>query len=428
MGKILVAHAYTQHSFRVVSALKKQDRLFKYATSVYNKKNSFWFKLTTFFLSESNKKRALKKKCESINDDEVVTFCTLLGLIALLLIRIDKSHKIWEKYTYFFSRIFQKKLANYILKHKDEIDAVISYDLHSYYLFDILERKAPHIIRIMDNAHPCRYYLNKVYNEIESGPFYKTLTTEANGFVINKSVAKHWGDELLKAQYHIVASSFSKKAALYDGVKEENIYVVPYGANKSVFKKNPNKNYNGILKVLFVGSIHQRKGIYNLLEAAKNINKNEHRVDFNLVGVGFAGYPDLYNPYRKYVNYLGYVSFEKLVDLYANSHIFIFPTLGEGYGLVLLEAMSAGLPILASPNCGAADIIVENENGMLLKPGETSDIIDKINYIDSNRELLKKMSENAEKSTKCYTWERYEIQLLSAIEDIYNKHKNINYE
>ena len=419
MGKVLVAHAYTQHSFRVVTALKKHDMLFKYVTSVYNKDNSFLYRLITIFLSKSNKNRALKKKCSAISDNEVITMCSLLGLIALLLIRIDM--KIWEKYTHFFSKVFQKKLARYIIKHQSEIDMVISYDLHSYYLFEEIKRKAPQIICVMDNAHPCRYYLHKVYNDIDSGPFYKTLGLEANGYIVNKDVAKHWGEELLKAQYHIVASSFSKKAAMYGGVPEDNIYVVPYGANKSIFTKNPNKNYNGTLKVLFVGSIHQRKGIYNILEAAKILNETGKKVEFNLVGVGYANYPELYDPYKKYVNFCGYVSLEELVDLYANSHLFVFPTLGEGYGLVLLEAMSAGLPILATPNCGAADIIIENYNGILLQPGITNDLVNKINSLDMNRDRLKLLSLNAETSTCSFTWERYESLLIDAINDIFIK-------
>lgn len=408
--KILVAHPGRQHSFRVVTALQHNGMLDSYVTTVYDKDSSLLMRITKKFIRGDELKRAEKRKCPDVADENVIQFCEFGGLFFLLLLRIDKKQVKMRKFNHDLSIRFQKKLAKYIIKNN--IKYVISYDTNSSVLFDILKKKAPEVIRIIDDAHPCRNYLYKIYNDRleSSGPFVKTY--EACGYLLDKDNADSYGTEAKKADIHIVASTFSKQAALYNGIPEDHIVVAPYGVDNKAF--HPwEKDYHHGLKVLFVGEINQRKGIYQILEAAKELH--QYGVEFNLIGTGKDLAPELYAPYEKYVNFLGRVSFEKLQEMYGTSHIFVFPSMGEGFGLVIPEALSSGLPVIASKNCSGPDVIQDGYNGFVIDAGSTEQLIEKIRWFMDHIERIPLMQENAILSVKNMTWTKYEETLVTQL-------------
>lgn len=293
---------------------------------------------------------------------------------------------------------------------------VISYDTNSTVLFSILKEKAPYVIRVMDNAHPNRHYLYHSYHEHWNcvGQFDGTL--KACGYLTNLERAKAFGAEPKLAHYHIVASSYSQKALEFDGIKGDTIFKIPYGVDKNKFVES-NRCYDAShLNVLFMGEVNQRKGIRQLLEAAKEINSKD--VVFNIVGPGTDHCASLYESYKSYVNLLGYVSFEELLNQLRINHVFVFPTMGEGFGLVLLEAMAAGLVPITTRNCGGADIVEDGVNGFLIEVGDTAAIVEKILWCKSHPEELKIMSQRAIETARHLTWEKYEKGIVSAISSI----------
>ncbi len=410
--KILVAHPGRQHSFRVATALQHYAMLDKYVTTVYDKDSSFLMKITKRIIHGDELKRAEKRKCPDVTDDRVVQLCELCGLLVLASIRLDKSEKIYRMLSLRVSKLFQRKLAKYIIKNN--IQYVISYDTNSNVLFDILKEKAPNVIRIIDNAHPCRNYLYKVYNDKldSSGPFVKTYG--ACGYLLDKENADTFGVEAKKADIHIVASNFSKQAAMFNGIPEDHIIVAPYGVDNKAF--HPwKKDYSHGLKVLFVGEINQRKGIYQILEAAKELQPEG--VEFNLIGTGMELAPELYKPYEQCANFLGRVSFEKLQEMYGTSHIFVFPSMGEGFGLVIPEALSSGLPVIASKNCAGPDVIKDGYNGFVIEAGDAGQLVDRIRWFMNHMDQLPTMQENAIQSVKTMTWTAYEEKLTTQIKE-----------
>lgn len=416
--KVLLTHPGTQHSFRVATALKKHGMLYKYVTTVYDKKDSITMKIVKMFLNKNNLSRANRRKCAAIEDSDVLQFCEFYALLSLLLVRIDHSRKIYNWWEKLYSAIYQKKLAKYIIKHQNEIDMVISFDLHSSVLFPILKKRVPRIKLVMDNAHPARNYLYEVYKGIESGPFYKTYAQEGGGFLVDKKVAEKYGDEIKMADYHIAASSFSIKALKFNHIDDNKILYVPYGVTIGNNTINKKKNPHRGLNVLFVGEVNQRKGIYQVLEAAKQLKEKD--IKFDIVGRGGDVCSYLYKPYIDYVTFHGHVSYEKLQELFSQADVFLFPTLGEGFGLVLLEALSKGVPLIASTNCAGPDLIIEGKNGFLITPGHVEEIVDKLNYLLNNPEILPVMSEYAIKSVSKFTWENYENNLCQSIIKIMN--------
>lgn len=415
-SKIVVAHPEQQHSFRVAEALRKEGLLYKYITTVYNKDDSFLMRLAKLFLNKDNLRRANKRRMANLSDTDVIQFCEFGGFLFLLLLRIDKKRKFAPRVQKHVSERFQKKVARFIIDNK--VGVVISYDLHSDVLFQILMKEAPSVIRIIDDAHPNRNCLYEIYKQFEeqSGEFKKTHNG-MESWLLDKDLADSYGHESRMADLHIVASSFSKSTVKYNGFCDEQIIVAPYGVNGTTFKPGV-KDYEKGLKVLFVGSINQRKGISQILEAAKALDGEE--VSIVLVGSGRQSYPELYKPYEQYVTFKDWVPFEELTELYATSHVFIFPSMGEGFGLVLLEALSAGLPLISSRNCGGPDFVEEGYNGFLIDAGDAKQLEDRIRWLSEHMEVLPQMQTNAIESARKMTWERYESILTSCLKEKIN--------
>jgi glycosyltransferase involved in cell wall biosynthesis len=417
--KVIIAHPGRQHSFRLASALKKHGHLFRYISTVYNKDSSLLMKIGKLVLNNDNLRRLRNRKNNDLLDQEVVQFNELYGLFLLLILRLDSKKRLFNSLNNHLSKLFGKKVANYAIKNN--VDAVVCYDgsFCALTCFNILKEKAPHILRIIDHAHPPRNFLYDVYKNLESSSKEFTLTYENCEYLTSESRIKKDAAEIDSAQKHIVASSFSMKALYYNNVNPLNIFKVPYGVNHDVFKSiKLNHEINKKINILFIGEINQRKGIKQILEAAKILS--DKNFEFNLIGMGMNNHLELYEPYKKYVNFLGLVSFETLLGQLKSSDVFIFPSLGEGFGLVLLEALSSGLPVICSRNCAGPDLIEDGKNGFLIDAGDTSVLVDKILWFDSNRDKLPEMRQYARKSSLKYTWETYEKNVVSGIEMFLN--------
>ena len=417
--KVIVAHPGRQHSYRLSSALKKHGNLFKYITTVYNKESSLLMTMAKLILKNDNLSRLRKRKNNDLLDQDVVQFNEIHGLILLLILRLDSKKYLFNSLNDFFSKLFAKKVANYAIKNN--VDAVICYDgsFCALICFNILKEKAPHILRIIDHAHPPRNFLHEVYKNLEKSSEEFTLTYENCKYLTSETRIISDAAEIKSAQKHIVASDFSVKALYHNNINSRDICKVPYGVNHDVFQQIKSKHdINNKIKILFIGEINQRKGIKQILEAAKILS--DQNFEFNLIGMGMSNYPELYKPYKEYVNFLGLVSFETLLGQLKSSDVFIFPSLGEGFGLVLLEALSSGLPVICSRNCAGPDLIEDGKNGFLIDAGDTIALVDKLLWFESNRDKLPEMSQYARKSSSKYTWGIYEKNVVSGIEMFLN--------
>lgn len=416
MKKVIVAHPGKQHSFRLATALKKEDILFKYITTVYDKESSWMMRLTKKIINKDNLKRANNRKCEALNDKDVVQFCEILGLLTLVAIRIDKSRRLYTLLNNFVSKKFGKKVAKYAIKNK--VDAVIMYDTNSNEAFKYLKKKAPHIKRIMDVSAANRIYMKNIYEEDmdRCNKFSHMLYSERR-FLWNKKILNNLKSEINLTQFFIVPSKFVKESLEYSGINSKNIYICPYGAN---IKKQSNnvslKNREDKkLNCIYIGNVTQMKGIYYLLEAIKHFDND--KVSLKLIGK-YNNKNNLFSEYMDRCEFVGVVTHDKVAEYCEEADIMILPSLGEGFSLSILEALGCGLPVICTTNSGADDAIKNGYNGFIIPIGSIEEIVDKIQWFLDNKNDIKKMSNNALKSVENYTWERYEININNILKHI----------
>ena len=162
--------------------------------------------------------------------------------------------------------------------------------------------------------------------------------------------------------------------------------------------------------------MNQRNGIYQICEAAKKLNNPN--IEFNIIGAGYEAQKELLAPYEKYVTFHGQQYFERLQNHLKHNHVFLFPSMGDGFGLVLLEAMAAGLPVIASYNSAGPDLVTEGVNGFLINACDEEALIDKIQWCMDNQDKLSVMGAKAIETARQYTWKRYEKGIANTVCEI----------
>src|SRR5680860_809028 len=116
------------------------------------------------------------------------------------------------------------------------------------------------------------------------------------------------------------------------------------------------------------------------------------------------------SPFSQDIVFLGGVSDEELHNLYQNAHIFILPSLYEGFGLPVLEAMSHGIPSIVSNNSSLAEIT--GESALLVNPSDANDIEEKISLFLNSKNLRQQYSEKGTKQAQNFTWQKSAQQTL----------------
>ncbi|MDC0302593.1 glycosyltransferase family 4 protein [bacterium] len=177
-----------------------------------------------------------------------------------------------------------------------------------------------------------------------------------------------WREEVELADRIIVNSEWSRECLLKEGVGAEKLEVIPlvYQGQKPVLSGSPKAaeilmNQEQPFRLLFLGQVNLRKGMGRLLEAMRLLKDSP--VELVLVGpseIASSEWNDLPR-----VVWTGPVPRSEVVHYYQEAHAFILPTLSDGYAITQLEALSQGLPTLASANCGSA--VTDGVNGRIFE-------------------------------------------------------------
>lgn len=414
--KILVVHPGKQHSYRLASALKKGGLLYKYITTIYNKEGSIFNKIIKIFLSEDNKKRLESRKNKDLIDNEVLELCKYGGLIETLLYRIDKNKRIYNKIHDYNADRFGLKVAKYAIKNN--IDIVIAYDTNALVCFEYLKNNSPSIIKVLDVSIIARPYMKEIY-EKECKKTKTNYLYNSNLYLWNKYKMSRLQKEIDNSDYFLAASNVVRDSLIYSGVKKEQVKLVPYGANViSNLKKS--KLIQKEIRFLFVGQVVYRKGISYLLECMEELENSK------LTIVGNCSNEEYILKYKNYKNikFTGLVTFDKMKKIYETNDVFIIPSFAEGMAQVGIEAMACGLPVICTYNSGISDLIIEGENGFVVKAGNKEELLEKMKWFIKNNEKIIEMGEKAKEISKKYTWKEYEKNIINCFLEILKSEKN----
>jgi glycosyltransferase involved in cell wall biosynthesis len=219
-------------------------------------------------------------------------------------------------------------------------------------------------------------------------------------------------EELELAEVVLCPSQFVA-GSLPETARNKKVVVAPFGSPPaSPAKSTADFNTNRKLRVLFAGSMTQRKGLGDLFSAMRLLKRN----DVELVVMGSPQAPMKF--YRKELADFIYEPprpHARVLELMRTCDVFCLPSIVEGRALVMQEAMSQGLPLIITPNTGGEDLIEGGVTGFLAPIRQPDYIAEKIAWFADNPAALPEMSRAAQAKAAGLTWEKYGQTIINAV-------------
>ncbi len=184
-------------------------------------------------------------------------------------------------------------------------------------------------------------------------------------------------EEYALADWHCVASSVVREQLIGLGIDARRIWQAPYGADHRVFHPD-GANTPEEFRITFAGQVVLRKGLRTLLEALTLAAQPDWRVDF-YGGVAGESRQDL-DAYRGAtpLHFHGPVTQDSLAAAFRSSSVLVLPSLEEGFGLVIPQALNCGLPAIVSDRVGGKDFVRHRANGSVVRVGDAAALAEEL--------------------------------------------------
>ncbi len=298
-------------------------------------------------------------------------------------------------------------------------DATMFYGWTHHALWSLRKAKRLDMITILEraNSHPL------TYTRLLAAEYKKHgMNTRAYHPWIFKKHLK----EIETTEYIAVTSQFTKQSLLENGIDEHRILLTPLGVDSHHFvpagskeKVSPEKTIadEDTFRVVYVGQLCLRKGVQYLLEAW-------NRLQLKQAELLLAG--DLVDDLREIlqdhlyrsntINVLDHTS--DPLAVYQEASVCILPTLEDGFGLVVLEAMACGIPVIITEHTGAKDCVRPDLDGFVIPPYSADAIADTLLYGYHHRPRLEEMGRNARQQAEQFPWTRYQNGITAHLKRI----------
>ncbi|MGZ9158271.1 MAG: glycosyltransferase family 4 protein, partial [Nitrospira sp.] len=224
-------------------------------------------------------------------------------------------------------------------------------------------------------------------------------------------------EEIALADHIVVASAFTRKSLTDHFGDGLSIDVTPYGAPPPAISRPSMRLPGEPLRVFYAGHLRQRKGIAYLFDA---LQLADFPWELTLAGPKPAetcpALERALNDSR--CRWLGAIPHVTLLEEMTRAHVFVFPSLIEGFGLVILEAMAAGLPVIATPHTAGPDCIDEGVDGFIVPIRDAEAIACRLAVLHDDEDRRFAMASAALAKAGRLTWARYEEQIAALVRKV----------
>ncbi|MEW6608544.1 MAG: glycosyltransferase family 1 protein [bacterium] len=245
-----------------------------------------------------------------------------------------------------------------------------------------------------------------------------------------KSLEKEVHKGIKRANLIISVSLFTKNRILENWKKmsAEKIKVIYSGVNECFYPIEDKviidkiKHKYGIKNryILFVGNVEPKKNLIRLFEAFSQVKNSIDGYNLVIAGGGWA-FDKLFQKVKesnlqKDVIFTGYISDEDLPALYSGAEIFVFPSLYEGFGLPVIEAMACGTPVITSNSASLPELA--RDAGILIDPFKVEDIAGAMYQLLTDTNLKMKLKEKGLQRAKLFSWEKTASETLAVYKEL----------
>jgi len=235
--------------------------------------------------------------------------------------------------------------------------------------------------------------------------------------------------EIALADVIIANSSLTKRSHVSAGADADKIYVVPLGApppaSEVELATMAPHTRDGTLSVLWAGNFSLGKGAQYFLEAWRQLDATTkaRALVFGAISVPKGMLSNLPTG----ITFCGSVPQPELFAAYAAADVLVCPSLSDGFGMVVTEALSRGLPVICTDQVGAADLIQHEVNGLVVAAADTNALVDALRWCLDNRHKLAEMRHAALESARQYQWSDYRVALRAAFSHAYANHSGMHH-
>ena len=267
---------------------------------------------------------------------------------------------------------------------------------------------------VLDLPSPEHDYVEDLlYREYEKFPglltsgrrYLRTLQSE-------RTARRH--EEFRLADAVIANSSLTARTWAASGLDGSKIKVVTYGSPEPKANADGDGSQGeGPLRLVWAGTFSVRKGAHYLLEAWRNLNPGKSAV-LDVYGSQRLP-PALLQSLPDNIVFHGPVTQDELFAAFGRADLLVFPTLCDGFGLVVTESFARGLPVLTTRQAGASDLVVDKVNGIIVEAGSALSLEGAIAWALSNRLALREMRREALQTAIHCHWSKYRADLCAAL-------------
>ncbi|MBW3637077.1 MAG: glycosyltransferase family 4 protein [Armatimonadetes bacterium] len=221
-------------------------------------------------------------------------------------------------------------------------------------------------------------------------------------------------EELRLADAVFVASSFTRSTL--QGVPELTapVYTAPYGAPSPSEAPPAQKSGSSRLRVIFVGSLSQRKGLSYLLDAVQMLRDH---VELTLIGLKTGAECAPLEAALREHRWIGSLPHAEILREMQQHDVLVFPSLFEGFGLVITEAMSQGLPVITTSHTAGPDVISDEQDGFIVPVRSAQAIAQKLELLITQPEVLHAMKMAAWQKAATCSWETFRSTQARAVKE-----------
>jgi glycosyltransferase involved in cell wall biosynthesis len=332
-------------------------------------------------------------------------------IIRLLLTKIRADPRIvdfvWDHETLRFDRgVARCGLEN--------ADGIYGYEYSALASFREAERRG--LARVYEVPSPEPDFVdNLIQREIEQFP---ELDDGRREYFLARQARRteRRRQEWISADIVIANSIFTRDSYAAAGLDVSKVRIVSLGAPAVQQIKNEGSHSEcDRLRVLWAGSFSIRKGAHYLLSAWKQI-ASENAATLDVYGAVLL--PErLLRGLDASIRFHSTIPHVELFEQYQKADVLVFPTLCDGFGLVVTEAFSQGLPVITTKRAGAADLVRHRENGLIIPAGDARALAESLEWCLSHRSELKAMRRFALETALSWQWPNYRLALSRNVKE-----------
>lgn len=329
-----------------------------------------------------------------------------LAALAANLVRFPAAREMLNRYK---DRVLSQRAGQVALERSSNVFA------YSYYAAEAFRAVLPTgRSRVLFQVHPHPATVRRVLRErIEAEPRTASSLGRELELKLPPEAFARLDEEARLATGIICASSFTAASLREAGIPPERVSIVPYGvsaawiAEADLAQKSPSR-----LRVAFVGAMCERKGLSILFRAMRALGPG--RATLVLCSRGWKDEEILAQAGDLDIELVWNEPDHEVRTRLASCDVFCLPSIAEGFGLVILESMGLGLPVITTVATAGPDVLVDGESGFVIPAGDTLALAEKLEWCLGHRAELARMGRVAWAEAKARPWSRFREELRAA--------------